>query len=128
MQPVRVLVADDDDECRKALVDCISGEPGFSTMEAESGTEALEVARASKPDVLLLDQRMPGLSGADVVRALRADGADVGLVLISASRDVGTIADELAVPHLSKPFSLEELFASIRRAATGCTRLRSGAV
>ena len=114
----RILLADDDEDNRQALVECVTSEPGLSTLEAKDGTEALALARAARPDIMVLDQRMPGLTGAGVVEALRADGSEIPAILISAAKDVGAIASRHAViACLAKPFGCEELLELIREQA-----------
>jgi len=67
-----ILVADDDRDTRE-LVRLVLAHAGHAVVEAKTGAEALESAAALSPDLILLDLSMPGMSGADFLRALRAD-------------------------------------------------------
>lgn len=114
-----VLVVDDDDALR-ALVAGRLGERGMAVTEAASGEHALEHLRRAPPDVVVLDVHLPGSSGLDVLREVRAEGCDVQVILLTgagqtAERVVGL---ELgADDYMVKPFSLRELEARVRAVA-----------
>ncbi|MBC7883309.1 MAG: response regulator transcription factor [Anaerolineae bacterium] len=95
---------------------------GYSVSVAGDGMAGLIAARESKPDLILLDWEMPGISGLEVCRRLRSTGIQVPVILLTgrsavADRVVGL--DAGADDYLAKPFSIEELLARIR------ARLRS---
>ncbi|MFC7492280.1 MULTISPECIES: response regulator transcription factor [unclassified Knoellia] len=115
MQPtvVDVVVADDDADIRD-LVELKLTQSGYTVRASANGVEALEEIRRDPPDLAVLDVMMPGLSGIDVLREIRADDAlrNVRVVLLTArSRDTdvdmgfSTGADD----YLIKPFSPREL-------------------
>jgi DNA-binding NarL/FixJ family response regulator len=85
---IRVLIADDHVAYREGLVRAVAADPRLELVaEAEDGVQAISLARLLRPDVLLLDVRMPGQGGMDVCRAVLADGHPPGfrVVLITAS-------------------------------------------
>ncbi len=113
-----VLVADDDQGVREILAASLEG-LGFSVILASSGTEALELIRSRVPDLALLDFRMPGLSGLEVVQAVRTERSSTALPLIimSVESESHTIVQALemgANDYLSKPVALEVLAARVR--------------
>lgn len=115
-----ILVADDDQALREAIVDCLGEEVSWNLLQASNGTDALALGLSANPAVILLDQRMPGLTGAEVVRALREAGASVPIILMTASRDVRDLAAELGLHcFLGKPFSFEQLILLVTRALAG---------
>jgi two-component system response regulator MprA len=81
---VRVLVVDDQDLVREALVELLAFE-GYDPLAATGGAQALEVAERERPRAVLLDMNMPGLSGLETARRLRARHAphEMALVLLS---------------------------------------------
>lgn len=116
---LKVLVADDDDEFREALVEIISSE-GWDVWQARDGKEALQHALELQPDVLVLDHRMPALTGAEVVKHLRAKGSRVPVVFVTAAHEIVEIASSVGVRcHLRKPFGFDELAEVLKRAAQG---------
>lgn len=119
--PVRrtILVADDDDEFRRALAEIIALD-GWEVFEASDGEEALDRTRSLRPDLLLLDQRMPALTGTEVVQQLRADGNRTPVVFVTAAYEIEELAASIRVPcHLRKPFGLGELTEMLNRAVQG---------
>src|SRR5438105_2960883 len=80
----KILVADDDASIRTLLTDLLKGE-GYDVAEARSGTEVLAtVNRAEKPDLILMDVRMPEMTGMDVLRRMRDSKTGVGVLVMTA--------------------------------------------
>ena len=120
----RVLVADDEDDIR-ALVGVAVRRAGCLLVAAEAdGEAALATARAERPDLVVLDVSMPGLTGLEVCAALREDPrtAGVRVLLLSAGASPDDIARGLSAgadAYLPKPFSVADLVAEIRGLAAG---------
>jgi DNA-binding response OmpR family regulator len=117
--PCEVLVADDDPDLRAFLEIVLSG-AGYQTVCVADGTELLRRAAARLPRLIVLDVRMPGLSGLDACRALRADPltACCAVLLISSRTDEDEIADGFAAgadDYLTKPFTSRELVERVAR-------------
>jgi len=92
----------------------------FEIDQAESGSEALKKIAAKPPDILLLDQKMPGMSGVDVLDWLVAKQSPVLTIMVSAYASVDTVVAATkrgAFDFLAKPFTPDELKAAIRKAA-----------
>src|SRR2546427_5762460 len=110
-----ILIVDDDPNVR-ALISNVLGEDGFAIFEAACGEEALHMAREHMPRVVLLDVKMPGLSGYEVCRKLKDDFGD-GMSVIFISGERREPFDRVAGLLLgggdypSKPFALEGLLA-----------------
>lgn len=113
----RILVADDDVDIRGLVVFKLE-QAGFTVDAVGTGAEAWEAVKANTPDVAILDIMMPGLSGVDVLRKIRADESLSGLkviLLTARSRDTdvaagfATGADEYVI----KPFSPRELLQRV---------------
>ncbi len=122
MKPdVRILVVDDSRPMREFIVQIIASREGFVTLEASDGAEGLEMALADPPDLILLDMEMPRLNGFQVVDALRAQQANIPIILIT-SHGSEAIAVEVfrkgVKDYLIKPFTAEEMYAAIERALT----------
>lgn len=113
----RVLVVDDEGPMRRALEINLSTR-GFEVLLAPTGEDALRMAAADHPDVVLLDLGLPGISGLDVIDGLRG-WSKVPIIVVSAreaeSEKVRAL-DAGADDYVTKPFGLEELVARIRAA------------
>jgi len=108
-----ILVADDDLEIL-ALVARHLERTGARILEASDGEEALETARAEKPDLIVLDVMMPGMSGWEVCRAVRDDD-ELKSTKVLMLTGIGERLNEMTSPlygadaFLDKPFDLDEL-------------------
>jgi two-component system, OmpR family, response regulator len=112
----RLLVVDDEETILELLSRSLRF-AGFEVMTAASGAEALRVAVASRPDLVLLDVMMPDGDGFEVVRQMRSTGPDLPVIFLSARDGVGERVAGLALggdDYITKPFSLEEVLERIR--------------
>ena len=112
----KVLIVDDDADIVMMLVQVLQDE--HYEVRAASGEEALAIASADPPDVILLDIMMPGMDGVEVCRRLRANPrtASIPVIAMSASHRLRERASEMDVNGLlAKPFDLDELLANIER-------------
>ena len=117
MNSSRILVVDDEPQLRRALRSTLSA-LGFVVADAESGEAALEMVRAEKFDLILLDINMPGLSGLETCRAMRAR-SDVSILMLTVrdrAEDKIEALDAGADGYVTKPFDVNELLARVRAA------------
>jgi DNA-binding NtrC family response regulator len=115
---IRVLVVDDDAVLRKLLTDQIA-RMGFDTAPAASGEEALDALSKNDFDVMLLDIRMPGLSGLETLREVRKLEDAPEVIMLTADTSLGTGIEAMrlgAYDYLTKPSTLDEIEAVVRKA------------
>jgi DNA-binding NarL/FixJ family response regulator len=119
----RVLIADDDDLMRAGLVELLSGEPGIEIVgEASTGREAVERARRLRPDVVLMDVRMPDLDGIGATRELTRAAPGVKVLILTTFEQDDYVFGALragASGFLLKRARPEELIAAVRSIARG---------
>ena len=113
-----VLIADDEPHVRELLRDFLTGQ-GYEVATAATGDEALDAVPTFRPDVILVDRLMPGLSGTDVLDALRRAGVTVPVILMSGHH---ATVPEGFFGVLRKPFNLPRL-AEVVAAAMGHGRI-----
>ncbi|MGB3052793.1 MAG: response regulator [Polyangiales bacterium] len=114
----KILVADDDLEILALVARHLSALPA-EVVEASDGEEALRLAQREKPDLVVLDVMMPGMSGWEVCRAIREDEAlsGTGVIMLTG---IGERLNEMTSPlygadgFLDKPFELDQLSAKVR--------------
>ncbi|MCC9174778.1 response regulator [Arthrobacter sp. zg-Y179] len=132
---MKILIADDDVQILRALRITLSAY-GYEVVTAESGSAAIRKAVDTHPDLLVLDLGMPGLSGMDVIEAVRGWSA-VPILVVSGRLDPADKVRALdlgADDYVTKPFSTEELLARIRAlsrrspAAAGPSEITFGTV
>jgi len=121
----KILIADDEEPLRLLVratleLEDTSGEGLYEIIEATDGNEALETARRERPELILLDIQMPGLSGLEVCKMLKNDPAtsDLMIVMLTAKsqqsdRERGLAAG--ADDYFAKPFSPLELLQLVDR-------------
>ena len=114
--PPLVLIVDDDESTREMLVMALT-EEGYRTGEAGDGREAIRFLTDQRPDLVLLDVRMPGMTGPELLSLLRRQHPGLPVVLTSADpRLVHDATHEGAVDVLIKPFDLDQLTDTVARA------------
>ena len=112
----RILIVEDERAVARGLEYGLEKE-GFAVLLAENGRTALELARANKPHLILLDIRLPDISGFDVCRQLRSEGASMPVLMLTARDEAidKVVGLELgADDYVVKPYDLRELIARIR--------------
>ena len=111
-----VLVIDDDENLRDTITLALEQE-GFATAQAADGRAGLERALSCKWNLMLLDLRMPGLSGLEVCKQLRRLNVEAPIIVLSGSGDLidrVLLLEMGADDYLVKPFGIRELLARIR--------------
>jgi CheY-like chemotaxis protein len=115
--PARILVVDDDAPIR-LLMRTVLREYGFDSVDAAGGEQAIALARQTTPDLILLDRNMPGMSGDETLRALRAEPnlSDVPVLILSgAPMEPDELRDLGANGAVLKPFDVMALVETIRK-------------
>ncbi|HEV7422485.1 MAG TPA: response regulator [Mycobacterium sp.] len=126
-----VLVVDDDfmvAEIHRRFVDRVDGFRAAAV--ARTGSEALAQASELTPDLLLLDVYLPDMTGLDVLQRLRSRGDRVGVIMITAARELDTVSGALdggAADYLIKPFDFDQFKAKLEAFAARDDALRSAA-
>ena len=114
---IRVLVAEDHPLVREGVIRALERDPGIEVIgEADNGITAMELARQLKPDVMVLDLRMPGLGGAVVLERLRAELPEIRALVMTANESPESLLDAVAAGaagYLSKSLGAAELVARI---------------
>ena len=113
----RILVVDDEPQIHRFLTPALTA-AGFLPLRAERGDEALRLAAAQAPDVVILDLGLPDMDGHEVLRRLREFSTIPVIILSARDREAEKIAalDSGADDYVEKPFALGELLARIRTA------------
>ena len=126
---MRVVIADDHTFYREGLARLLRKFGVDVVGEAPDGEAAVRLVRETHPDVVLLDLRMPGVSGLEAVRMLTEHGAATRVLVLSVSAEEADVTDAIAAGasgYVLKDEPVEEVIAGIRAAAAGGARISPG--
>jgi two-component system KDP operon response regulator KdpE len=127
-QGASILVVDDEREIVRALQRSLAAH-GYKVFTAGSGEEAIEAVARHRPDLLLLDLLLPGMSGLEVTRRVR-ERSNVPIIVLSvkeAERDKVEALDSGADDYVAKPFGMNEVLARVRVALRHVVQVQTGA-
>jgi two-component system NarL family response regulator len=120
---LRIMLVDDHYLVRMGLTSVINLEPDMRICaEAATGEQAIAMYRAKRPDVTLMDLRLPGMNGADTIQAIRRDVPDARFVMLSTyvcDEEIYGALQAGAMAYLVKSVQRDELTTAIRKAAAG---------
>jgi DNA-binding NarL/FixJ family response regulator len=120
---ITVVLVDDHAVVRTGLAQLLSGAPDIEVVgQASDGNEAIEVVRATRPDVVVMDLQMPGMDGVDATRAILAEGLGSQVVVLTSYSDSSRIVAALdagAVGYLLKDADPEDVLDGVRAVSRG---------
>ena len=114
----RILVVDDEEPVREVLTEYF-GAQGYAVEAVASGADALAAVKRGRPDLVLLDVRMPGIDGVETLRRLRGLDGGVAVIMVTANEDVGLARETLkigAFDYVAKPFDFSYLDRAVAAA------------
>ena len=112
---LRILVVDDDPEVLNLLSDFLT-KKGYKISLASNGEESLSKVKSEKPHMVLLDIKMPGMDGFEVLRKIKEDEPSLSVIMITGVQDMETARKALqmgACDYITKPFNLDYLETSV---------------
>ena len=125
--PIRIIITDDHPVVREGFAAMIETEPDMAVVgQARSGEEALELFRRVRPDVTLMDLRMPGMGGVDAIQAIRREFPASRLIVLTTydgDEDIYRAIEAGAQAYLLKDMLCDEILAAIRAVHAGQRRI-----
>lgn len=111
MDDKKVLIVDDQNGIRVLLME-VFGSEGYQTFQASNGKMALEIVKSESPDLVLLDMKIPGMDGLEILKRIKEINRDIKVIMMTAYGELDMIkeATELgALMHFTKPFDIDEM-------------------
>ena len=119
MQARATILVVDDQESVRALLQRALEQAGYHALTAASGQEALDTMSESSAEVMLLDVRMPGQSGLDVLRHSHTEHPDTAIIMVTVLADVNTVVKAMregSYDYVTKPFNLDDVLMRVEKA------------
>ena len=115
-----ILIVDDDQKIGAVLSEILQTK-GFSTIQASGGRQALEQMREAAPDVILLDLKMPGMDGLQLLQEIRKTGSKTDVIMVTAYGEVESYLKAMslgAAEYINKPIRIKELKRIVHKVLT----------
>ncbi len=111
MDKKKILIVDDQNGIRILLMEVFNVE-GYQTYQASNGKLALEIVRKEAPDLVLLDMKIPGMDGLDILKHIKQIDSSIKVIMMTAYGELDMIKEATdlgALTHFTKPFDIDEL-------------------
>ena len=111
MSKKKVLIVDDQMGIRVLLMEVFSSE-GYITYQASNGSAALEIVTKNSPDIVLLDMKIPGMDGLEILKHIKSIDKSIKVIMMTAYGELAMIrqaTDLGALMHFTKPFDIDEM-------------------
>lgn len=107
----KVLIVDDQNGIRILLMEVFSSE-GYETYQAANGKIALDIVQKNEPDLVLLDMKIPGMDGLEILKHIKQMNPDIRVIMMTAYGELDMIKEATdlgALMHFTKPFDIDEM-------------------
>lgn len=107
----KLLIVDDQNGIRVLLMEVFSSE-GYETYQASNGRLALDIVKNKQPDLVLLDMKIPGMDGLEILKHIREIDTEIKVIMMTAYGELDMIKEAMALgalAHFTKPFDIDEL-------------------
>ncbi|MDN3018107.1 response regulator [Neobacillus drentensis] len=113
----KILIVDDQFGIRILLNEVFQKE-GYQTFQAANGVQALDIVTKHDPDLVLLDMKIPGMDGIEILKRMKVIDPDIRVIIMTAYGELDMIqeAKDLgAITHFAKPFDIDDIRAAVRK-------------
>ncbi|EJW18959.1 MULTISPECIES: response regulator [Paenibacillus] len=115
MNNKKVLIVDDQNGIRVLLMEVFSSE-GYTTFQASNGKMALEIVKEESPDIVLLDMKIPGMDGLEILKQIKLMKPHMNVIMMTAYGELDMIKEATdlgALMHFTKPFDIDEMRVAV---------------
>ncbi|HBI03004.1 MAG TPA: two-component system response regulator [Paenibacillaceae bacterium] len=117
MEKKKVLVVDDQYGIRVLLYE-VFGKEGYDTFQAANGKQALEIVVDESPDMVILDMKIPGMDGLEILKEIKKINKEIKVIMMTAYGELDMIKEATdlgAITHFTKPFDIDELRMAVNK-------------
>ncbi|WP_040950571.1 response regulator [Gorillibacterium massiliense] len=115
MEKKKLLIVDDQNGIRVLLMEVFKSE-GYETFQASNGKMAIEIVKRDSPDLVLLDMKIPGMDGLEILKHIKMHDPTLNVIMMTAYGELDMIKEATdlgALMHFTKPFDIDELRAAV---------------
>ncbi|WP_100332496.1 response regulator [Bacillus xiapuensis] len=116
----KILIVDDQFGIRILLNEVLQKE-GYETYQAANGVKALELADEHSPDLVLLDMKIPGMDGIEILKRMKQKNSDIRVIIMTAYGELDMIQEARnlgALTHFAKPFDIDDIRETVKHYIT----------
>lgn len=113
----KILIVDDQFGIRILLNEVFTKE-GYQTFQAANGIQALDILQKHDPDLVLLDMKIPGMDGIEILKRMKVIDPDIRVIIMTAYGELDMIQEAKnlgAITHFAKPFDIDDIRAAVRK-------------
>lgn len=113
----KILIVDDQFGIRILLNEVLQKE-GYKTFQAANGVQALEIVKKDPPDLVLLDMKIPGMDGIEILKRMKVIEPDIRVIIMTAYGELDMIQEAMdlgALTHFAKPFDIDDIRVAVRK-------------
>ncbi|WP_310260491.1 response regulator [Fictibacillus barbaricus] len=117
MMSAKILIVDDQYGIRILLNEIFQKE-GYKTYQAANGVQALSIVEKDRPDLVILDMKIPGMDGLEILRRVKKHDETIQVIIMTAYGELDMIHEAMnlgAITHFAKPFDIDEIRAAVRK-------------
>jgi two-component system response regulator (stage 0 sporulation protein F) len=121
LEKKKVLIVDDQNGIRVLLME-VFGSEGYNTFQASNGKLALEIVKNDAPDLVLLDMKIPGMDGLEILKHVKAIDRNIKVIMMTAYGELDMIKEATdlgALMHFTKPFDIDEMRIAVNMQLRG---------
>lgn len=117
MSKRKILIVDDQFGIRILLNEIFQKE-GYKTYQAANGVQALDIVKNEEPELVILDMKIPGMDGLEILKRLKAKNKDIKVIIMTAYGELDMIQEAIdhgALTHFAKPFDIDDILEAVRK-------------
>lgn len=113
----KILIVDDQFGIRILLNEIFQKE-GYKTFQAANGVQALDIVKNEEPQLVILDMKIPGMDGLEILKRIKKDNQSIKVIIMTAYGELDMIQEAIdhgAITHFAKPFDIDDILSAVKK-------------